>query len=40
MSVIGDKADIKSEQGLIAAVHQQVFWNRARQRGTLTGGST
>jgi hypothetical protein len=28
MSVIGGKADIKSEQGLIAAAHQQVFWSR------------
>jgi hypothetical protein len=26
--------------GLIAAALQQIFWKRARQRGTLTGGST
>ena len=25
---------------LIAAARQQIFWKRARQRGTLTGGST
>jgi hypothetical protein len=28
------------EHGLIAAARQQIFWKRARQRGTLTGGST
>jgi hypothetical protein len=28
------------ERGLIAAARQQIFWKRARQRGTLTGGST
>jgi hypothetical protein len=26
--------------GMIAAARQQIFWKRARQRGTLTGGST
>jgi hypothetical protein len=26
--------------GLIAAARQQIFWKRARQRGTLIGGST
>jgi len=25
---------------LLAAARQQIFWKRARQRGTLSGGST
>jgi hypothetical protein len=28
-----------SERGLIATSRQQIFWKRARQRGTLIGGS-
>jgi hypothetical protein len=27
------------EHGLIAEARQQIFWKRARQRGTLIGGS-
>jgi hypothetical protein len=30
----------KDEARRIAAARQQIFWKRARQRGTLTGGST
>jgi hypothetical protein len=30
----------RTEHGLIAVARQQIFWKRARQRGTLTGGST
>jgi hypothetical protein len=30
----------RDEARPIAAARQQIFWKRARQRGTLTGGST
>ena len=30
----------RPERGLIAVALQQIFWKRACQRGTLTGGST
>jgi len=46
MSAFGGIADIaaklitRDEARRIAAARQQNFWKRARQRGTLTGGST
>ena len=35
-----DKPESVLVRPLIAAARQQIFWKRARQRGTLTGGST
>jgi hypothetical protein len=37
---LGLVREARRSTALIAAARQQIFWKRARQRGTLIGGST